>query len=116
MANMQLVDPVLWGRSTADQQYLESLIAVGLLAPNTDPSGYIVSLSWLHEWGFGVPAEKFIRALCHYYGMELHNFAPIAISQAAVFVAICESYLGIPVHWDLWRHLFRGELNIEFIS
>ena len=23
--------------------------------------------------------------------------------------------MGIPVHWDLWRHLFRGELYIESI-
>ena len=48
--------------------------------------------------------------------MELHNFAPNAISQAAVFIAVCKGYLGIPVHWDLWRHLFRGELYTEFVS
>jgi len=48
--------------------------------------------------------------------VELHNFAPNAISQVAVFVAVCEGYLGIPVHWDLWRHLFRGELYTESVS
>jgi hypothetical protein len=42
--------------------------------------------------------------------VELHNFAPNAISQAATFVGICEGYLGIPVNWDLWVHLFRAEL------
>ena len=52
-------------------------------------------------------------ALCEYYGVELHNFGPNSISQAAVFVAICEGYLGIEAHWDLWIHLFRGELFIE---
>ena len=57
-----------------------------------------------------------MRALCEYYGVELHNFSPNSISQAAVFVAVCEGYLGIPVHWDLWRHLFRGELYTEFVS
>jgi hypothetical protein len=46
-------------------------------------------------------------------GVELHNFGPNSISQAAVFVALCEGYLGIEVHWDLWIHLFRGELYIE---
>jgi hypothetical protein len=39
--------------------------------------------------------------------MELHNFTPNAVSQAAVFVAVYEGYLGVPAHWDLWRHLFR---------
>src|SRR6185295_10200193 len=49
------------------------------------------------------------------YGAELHNFSPNSISQAAVFVAVCEGYLGIEVHWDLWIHLFRGELFIESV-
>jgi hypothetical protein len=51
-----------------------------------------------------------MRALCHHYGVELHNFAPNAISQAATFVDVCEGYLGISVNWDLWIHLFRAEL------
>jgi len=46
-----------------------------------------VSLVRLHERGFGVPVGRFMRALCDYYGMELHNFGPNSISQAAVFVA-----------------------------
>jgi hypothetical protein len=51
-----------------------------------------------------------MRALCHYYGVELHNFTPNAISQAATFVGVCEGYLGILVNWELWIHLFRAEL------
>jgi hypothetical protein len=43
--------------------------------------------------------------------VELHNFAPNAISQAATFVGVCEGFLGIPVNWDLWVHLFRAELH-----
>jgi len=70
----------------------------------------------LHERGFGIPAGRFLRALCHHYGVELHNFAPNAISQAAVFIAVCEGYLGFPAHWNLWRHLFQGGLFTESIS
>ena len=66
-----------------------------------------MSLVRLHERGFDVPVSRFMRALCDYYGAELHNFSPNSISQAAVFVAVCEGYLGIEVHWDLWIHLFR---------
>ena len=33
----------------------------------------------------------------------------------AVFVALCEGYLGIEAHWELWIHLFHGELYIENI-
>jgi hypothetical protein len=52
-----------------------------------------------------------MRGLCHHYGVELHNFAPNAISQAATFVGVCEGFLGILVNWDLWVHLFRAELH-----
>ena len=33
--------------------------------------------------------------------------------QTATKTAACEGYLGIEVHWDLWIHLFRGELFVE---
>jgi hypothetical protein len=49
--------------------------------------------------------------MCYHYGVELHNFAPNAISQAATFVDMCEGFLGILVNWDLWVHLFRAELH-----
>ena len=92
-----MVDPVSWGRSTTDTPYLETLVAAGLLPVNTDPtrpvwiapgsetepnapSGYVVSLACLHERGFSFPAGRFVRALCHHYGVELHNFAPNTIS------------------------------------
>jgi hypothetical protein len=52
-----------------------------------------------------------MRGLCHHYGVELHNFAPNAVSQAATFVGVCEGFLGIPVNWDLWVHLFRAKLH-----
>ena len=98
---------------------LEQLVADRLLPLNPDsgapawisplpeetepkpPQGYVVSFVRLHERGFGVPVCWFMRALCEYYGAELHNFSPNSISQAAVFVAVCEGYLGIEAHWDL---------------
>jgi hypothetical protein len=49
--------------------------------------------------------------LRHHYRVELHNFTPNAILQAVSFVAVCEGFLGIPANWDLWVHLFRGELH-----
>jgi len=51
--------------------------------------------------------------LCYHYKVELHNFSPNSISQAVVFVAVCEGYLGVEAHWELWKHLFRGELYTE---
>jgi hypothetical protein len=43
-----------------------------------------------------------------HYEVELHNFAPNAISQTATFAGICEGFLGIPVNWDLCAPVPRG--------
>jgi hypothetical protein len=123
-----IVDPYAWERSTVMRLALGELVSAGQLAANEEgrpaewivppagdhapnpPSGYVVSFTRFHERGFTAPASRFMRALCHHYGVELHNFAPNTISQAATFVGVCDGYLGIPVNWDLWIHLFRAEL------
>ena len=35
---------------------------------------------------------------------------PNSIAQAAIFVVVCEGFLGIDPHWDLWTHIFSTEL------
>jgi hypothetical protein len=98
---------------------LNELVNGGQLAPNVDeqppawiipppadrdpnpPFGYVVSFIRHHERGFTALASRFMRGLCHHYGVELHNFAPNAILQAATFVDVYEGFLGIPVNWDL---------------
>jgi hypothetical protein len=116
-------------RSTATTLALGQLVAGGQLAANVDgqppewivpserervpnpPYGYIVSFMRFHERGFAAPASHFLRGLCYHYGVELQNFTPNAISQGAMFVDVCEGFLGIPVNWDLWVHLFRAEVH-----
>jgi hypothetical protein len=79
-------------------------------AAPSPPPGYLVSFVSFHERGFGVPASRFMLAILHNYGVELHNLSPNSISQAAIFAAVCEGYLGIDPHWDLWTHFFSTEL------
>jgi hypothetical protein len=105
----------LWPFSTVTMDDLEALVADGLLRPlsgdpqpewmahaseanPTPPPGYVVSFASFHERGFGVPASRFMRALLHYYGVELHNFNPNSIAQAAIFTAVCKGFLGIDPH------------------
>jgi hypothetical protein len=47
--------------------------------------------------------------LLHYYRVELHHLAPNSISQAAIFTAVYEGYLGMEPQWNLWLHFFRAE-------
>jgi hypothetical protein len=124
-----IIDPPAWERSTTTTLALNHLVAGGQLAANVDeqptewivpserervpnpPYDYVASFIRFHERGFTAPACRFLRALCYHYGVEIQNFAPNAISQAATFVGVCEGFLGIPVNWDLWVHLFRAELH-----
>jgi hypothetical protein len=62
------------------------------------PFGYVVSFIRFHERGFAAPAIRFLCGLCFHYSVELHNFAPNAISQAATFVGVCKGFLEIPVN------------------
>jgi hypothetical protein len=117
----------LWPISSVTDEDLEALVDVGQLGYFAlAPMGH--SLSDMHEVtsksrlrprdvvtftsyerGFGVLVSRFMRALPHYYGVELHNFNPNSIAQATIFTAVCEGYLGIEPHLDLWLHLFRVE-------
>ena len=86
-----------WDPSDVTVEMLQSLVDGGLLRPVTDPNrlewiaplgepetrprdGYIVSFASFHERGLGLPADRFMRALPHYYGVELHNFNPNSIT------------------------------------
>jgi hypothetical protein len=62
------------------------------------PEGYVVSFIAFHEMGLGMSPSRFMRALLHYYGVELHHLTPNSISQAAIFVAVYEGYLGMEPH------------------
>jgi hypothetical protein len=124
-----MIDPLSWERSTATLLALGQLVAGGQLAANVDgqrpewivpserervpnpPYGYILSFMCFHERGFTAPASHFLRGLYYHYGVELQNFMPNAISQAATFIGVYEGFLGIPVNWDLWVHLFHAELH-----
>jgi hypothetical protein len=115
-----------WPFSTVTVDDLEALVTDGLLRPlssdpqpewmvppsgaaSTPPPGYVLSFVSFHERGFEVPASRFMRALLHYYGVELHNPNPNSIVQVAIFAVVCEGFLGIDPHWDLWTHLFSVE-------
>jgi hypothetical protein len=102
---------------------LGELVNSGQLAPNVDgqpaawivppatdsepnpPHGYVVSFIRHHERGFAAPASRFMRGLCHHYRVELHNFAPNAISRRPpLSVSARDS-------WGSWRTWISGFIS-----
>ena len=111
------MDP--WCRSDITFQRMEGLVSHGLLHMRTSveewllpgnedsssPSdGYVVSFAHFHERGLTTPAHKFLRGLLHFYKFELRHLNPNGIQHMAAFVALCEGFLGINPHFDLWRY------------
>jgi hypothetical protein len=96
-----VIDSLPWPRSMVTEFTPHELENGGQLAPNVDgqpqawivpqpadrepnpPFGYVVSFVRFHECGFAAAASRFMRGLCYHYSVELHNFTPNAISQAA---------------------------------
>ena len=102
-----------WRPSSVTERWLLELEREGLLRPRTSssrpewiapaadhreprpPKGYVVSFAKFHRHGLGSPPSRFMRALCHHYGVELQHFLPNAVTAVAVFAALCEGYLGM---------------------
>ena len=78
--------------------------------------GYVVSFAHFHERGFTIPAHKFLRGLLDYYKVELQHLTPNGVQHIVAFVALCEGFLGIDPHFDLWRHIFAINLLKRWVG
>jgi hypothetical protein len=94
----QILPMDVWAHFSVMERKLEKLVRDGLLRPRTSrtqpewrvppsdhrelapPEGYMVSFVAFHERGLGVPPSHFMRALLHYYKVELDHLAPNSIS------------------------------------
>ena len=118
------MDP--WCHSDITFQRMEGLVHRGLLRARTSaeewllpsdedlsspPDGYVVSFAHFHERGFVTPAHRFLQGLLHYYKIEVQHLNPNGIQHMAALVALCERFLGISPHFDLWRYFFTVGLQ-----
>ena len=64
-------------------------------------------LKSFYKKGFALPARVFFRGLLHFYGLKVTHLKPNSIAQIAIFIHLCEGYLGIAPHFNLWPALYR---------
>ena len=67
----------------------------------------VISFTHFHSFGFGVPVHPLLRWLLYYYGLHLHDLTLEGILLLSIFIMLCEGFLGVPAHYELWRSLFR---------
>jgi hypothetical protein len=60
-----------------------------------------------YEKGFALPVGAFFRGMLFFYGLEVMHLKPNSIAQIAIFIHLCEAYLGIAPHFNLWRALYH---------
>jgi hypothetical protein len=58
------------------------------------------------ERRLALPTSDFFRGLLFHYGIQLHHLNPNSILHIAIFVHLCEAFLGIELYFDLFCHLF----------
>jgi hypothetical protein len=51
--------------------------------------------------------SSFFRALLDFYSFNLTHLNPNSILQIAIFVHLCEAYLGISPHFGLWKYVYH---------
>jgi hypothetical protein len=106
----------MWDRLDCTSEHMGDLIQCGLIRswitvgewelPQGDeyltpPLGYVVSFAHFHECGFTMPPHPFLLELLYYCKIQLHHLNPNRIQHMAIFVALCEGYLGIAPHFEL---------------
>ena len=69
--------------------------------PSEDTDQTVVFKSF-YENGFALLAGAFFRGLLHFYGLEVTHLKPNSIAQITIFIHLCEGYLGIAPHFNLW--------------
>ena len=60
-----------------------------------------------YEKGFALPAGAFFYGLLHFYGLKVTHLNHNSISPIAIFIHLCEGYLGIAPRFNLWQALYR---------
>jgi hypothetical protein len=77
----------------------------GVTVPTEDTHEVVVFVPFLIR-GLALPVSPFFRGLLIFYDLNLTHLNPNSILQIAIFVHLCETFLGILPHFGLWRYLY----------
>ena len=110
-----------WVSSKCSESDLETLVFAGLLLEKSviqwcpalgedrpyENTGEIVTFAPYLERGLGFPCSFFFSGLLCYYRIQLHHLTPNSLVHISIFVHLCEAFLGIEPHFELFRFFFH---------
>jgi hypothetical protein len=114
-----------WNTSKCSQSDLETLVSDGLLVPRSaiqwrlafekdhpyENTGEIVAFTPYLEQGLWFPCSSFFSGVLCYYRIQLPHLTPNSFVHISIFVHLCEAFLGIEPHFELFRFLFHLKLQ-----
>ncbi|KAK1608619.1 hypothetical protein QYE76_032292 [Lolium multiflorum] len=112
-----------WERSKISQQDVNLLKKLGISGKQdalrfpkeesypAPPMQYRVSFVDHLIRGLSTPIHDFLRGLLFMYGLQLHHLTPNSILHIAIFITLCESFLGVQPNWSLWKRIFFCRRN-----
>ena len=71
---------------------------------STPHAGEIIVFELFFCRGLGLLAHPFLCDLLWYYGITLCHLTPNSILHITIFINLCESFLGIEPHFNLFCH------------
>ncbi|KAK1641869.1 hypothetical protein QYE76_059674 [Lolium multiflorum] len=84
-----------WGKLKVTRESLLPYVAAGIIP-------------YFLDRGFALPTSDFLRQLLAFYNIKISDLGPHSVQQIALFVALCECYLGWPPYFPLWVSIFHG--------
>ena len=110
-----------WIGSKCSESDLETIVSAGLLAHKSviqwrpalgedrpyENMGDVVAFTSYLERELGFPCSSFFSGLLRYYRIQLHHLTPNSFVHISIFVHLCEAFLGIEPHFELFRFLFH---------
>jgi hypothetical protein len=112
-----------WPASTTTKRDVNKLQSLGLIPdeegnailpgsasrPNP-PAGFSIMFAAFLYRGLSLPAHEFLRQILISYGIQLWQLTPNSILHLAIFITLCEAFLGIDPRWGLWKKTFLCQM------
>ncbi|XP_022680442.1 uncharacterized protein LOC111256491 [Setaria italica] len=113
---------ITWQHSVMKEPTVQALVDANLLQPRVELEcrpAYgnawqfkehpkeTVMLAHFVERGLAVPTSNFFKGILEYYNLQLVPLNPNGVLHMAIFVHLCEVYLGVLPSLDLFKKLFR---------
>jgi hypothetical protein len=85
---------------------LAGRIRVGAAPLGDLATGEFVLFTSYISYGLALPILPFFLLLLEEFGLHLQHLTPHSVLQAAIFVHLCEMFVGVAPYTSLFRHFF----------